>query len=68
LLNGLFNNAERSAGVGLRQDHWLPGFNFNVEEWDAEGLTYETLAICLSLDRIVCNRHRCSSCFKQEAG
>jgi hypothetical protein len=27
------------------QDHWLPSFNFNVEEWDAEGQTYETLAI-----------------------
>jgi len=24
--------------------HWLPGFNFNVEEWDAKGLHYETLA------------------------
>jgi hypothetical protein len=24
-------------------DHWLPGFNFNVEEWDAKGQTYETL-------------------------
>ena len=31
------------------EDHWLPGFNFNVEEWDAEGLHYETLAICRSL-------------------
>jgi hypothetical protein len=31
------------------QDHWLPGFDFNVEEWDAEGLHYETLAICRSL-------------------
>jgi hypothetical protein len=30
------------------QDHWLPGFNFNVEEWDAKGLTFETLAICRS--------------------
>jgi len=29
-------------------DHWLPGFNFNVEEWDAKGLHYETLAICRS--------------------
>ena len=19
------------------QDHWLPGFNFNLEEWEAEG-------------------------------
>jgi hypothetical protein len=30
-------------------DHWLPGFNFNVEEWDAEGQDYETLAICRTL-------------------
>jgi hypothetical protein len=28
------------------EDHWLPGFNFNVEEWDDKGLHYETLAIC----------------------
>jgi hypothetical protein len=28
------------------ENHWLPGFNFNVEEWDAKGLHYETLAIC----------------------
>jgi hypothetical protein len=27
------------------EDHWLPGFNFNVEEW-FEGDRYETLAIC----------------------
>jgi hypothetical protein len=27
----------------------LPGFNLNVEEWDAEGLHYETLAICRTL-------------------
>jgi hypothetical protein len=33
-----------------QEDHWLPGFNFNVEEWDAEGSTYETLAICRSLE------------------
>jgi hypothetical protein len=33
----------------MAQDHWLPGFNFNVEEWDAKGQTYETLAICRSL-------------------
>ena len=31
------------------QGHRLPGFNFNVEEWDAKGLHYETLAICRSL-------------------
>jgi hypothetical protein len=30
----------------LTQDHWLPGFNFNVEEWDAARQHYETLAIC----------------------
>jgi hypothetical protein len=29
-----------------QDDHWLPGFNFNVEERDVEGLHYETLAIC----------------------
>jgi hypothetical protein len=32
-----------------QEDYWLPGFNFNVEEWDAKGQTYETLAICRSL-------------------
>jgi hypothetical protein len=30
----------------MAQDHWLHGFNYNVEEWDADGLHYETLAIC----------------------
>ena len=30
----------------------LPGFNFNVKEWDAEGLHYETLAICRSLEPV----------------
>jgi hypothetical protein len=29
--------------------HWLPGFNFNVEEW-FEGDRYEMLAICRSLE------------------
>jgi hypothetical protein len=33
----------------MPQDHWLTGFNFNVEEWDAEGQHYETLAICRTL-------------------
>jgi len=33
-----------------QEDHWLPGFYFNVEEWDAEGQIYETLAICRSLE------------------
>jgi hypothetical protein len=32
----------------LSQDHWLPGFNFGVEEW-FEGDRYETLAICCTL-------------------
>jgi hypothetical protein len=32
----------------MPQDHWLPGFNFNVEEW-FEGHRYETLAICRTL-------------------
>jgi hypothetical protein len=32
-----------------QEDYWLPGFNCNVEEWDAKGLTYETLAICRTL-------------------
>jgi len=37
----------------MSQDHSLPGSNFNVEEWGAKGLHYETLAICrsLALDR-----------------
>ena len=30
----------------MAQDHWLHGFNYNVEAWDAAGLHYETLAIC----------------------
>jgi arylamine N-acetyltransferase len=30
------------------EDHWLPGFNFNVEEW-FESDRYETLAICRTL-------------------
>jgi hypothetical protein len=31
----------------MAQDHWLPGFNFNVEAW-LDGDHYETLAICRS--------------------
>jgi hypothetical protein len=31
-------------------DHWLPGFNFNVEEW-FEGHRHKTLAICRTLAR-----------------
>jgi hypothetical protein len=33
----------------MSQDHCLPGLNFNVEEWNAKGHTYETLAICRTL-------------------
>ena len=29
-------------------DHWMPGFNFNVEEWFPSD-RYEMLAICRSL-------------------
>ena len=32
----------------MLQDRWLPGFNFNVEEWFA-GHRYEVLAICRTL-------------------
>jgi hypothetical protein len=32
----------------MAQDHWLHGFNYNVEEW-FEGDHYETLAICRHL-------------------
>jgi hypothetical protein len=31
------------------ENHWLPGFNFNVEEWSASGKSYETLAICRTI-------------------
>jgi hypothetical protein len=40
-------NAKAQSPDATPQDHWLPGFN--VEEWDAEGLSYETLAICRTL-------------------
>ena len=33
----------------MAQDHWIDGFNFNVEAWDDAGLHFETLAICRSL-------------------
>jgi hypothetical protein len=29
----------------MPHDHWLLGFNFNVEEWDAKGQAYETRAV-----------------------
>jgi len=34
------------------ENHWLPGFNFNVEEWDATGQNYATLAICRLLELV----------------
>jgi hypothetical protein len=40
------HDGERRA---MPPDHWLPGFNFNVEEWPASGYNYETLAICRTL-------------------
>jgi hypothetical protein len=43
-LHSLGDDGERRA---VTQDHWLLGFNFNVEEW-FEGDRYETLAICRS--------------------
>jgi hypothetical protein len=44
----------------MPQGHGLPDFNFNVEEWDATGQSYETLAICrtLELARALCSRLR----------
>ncbi len=33
----------------MTQDHRLHGFNYTVEAWDADGLHYETLAICRQL-------------------
>jgi hypothetical protein len=33
----------------MPEEHWLPGFAFNVEEWGAEGLNYQALAICHKL-------------------
>jgi hypothetical protein len=33
----------------MAQNHWLHGFNYNVEEWDAAGMHFETLAICRHL-------------------
>jgi hypothetical protein len=39
-------------------DHWLPGFNFNVEEW-FEGDQYEMLAICRSIEPGISSRNKC---------
>jgi len=38
---GLSDDEDRCA---MSQDCWLPGFNFNVDEW-FDGDRYETLAI-----------------------
>jgi hypothetical protein len=43
----------------MAQDHWLHGFNFNVEEWFA-GDCYETLAICRTLALARACRTSCS--------
>lgn len=39
------HGATEDPVIAETQDHWLPGFNSDVEEWDAKGLTYETQAI-----------------------
>ena len=41
-------------------DHWLPGFNFNVEEWAVEGLDYETHAVAF-LFSVITPKHRISN-------
>jgi hypothetical protein len=42
-----------------QEDCWQPEFNFNVEEWDAKGQTYETLAECVTLELAAwCSRLR----------
>jgi hypothetical protein len=33
-----------------QEDYWQPGFNFNVEDWDAKGPLYETLASCRTVE------------------
>jgi len=40
--------AREGRPVLMLQDHWLPAFNYNVEEW-FEGDRYKTLAICRNL-------------------
>jgi hypothetical protein len=40
--------------IAISGGHWLPAVNFNLEEWDAEGLHYETLAICRALATYRC--------------
>ena len=51
-LQGGTSNYHPISGLGRHamayENHWLPGFNFNVEEW-FEGDHYETLAICRQL-------------------
>jgi len=41
--------APLASSLWHKKDHWLPGFNFNVEEWASKCDIYETLAICRSL-------------------
>jgi hypothetical protein len=33
-----------------QEDYRQPEFNFNVEEWDAKGQTYDTLATCCTIE------------------
>jgi hypothetical protein len=39
------------------ENHWLPSFNFNVDEWFE--IRYETLAICCSLEPGDCPASGC---------
>jgi len=42
------------------ENHWLPGFNFNVEEWDAKGLHCEN-ARSGALFSLITPKHRISN-------
>jgi hypothetical protein len=49
--DGRHGLVEAVAGeTSMPQDHCRSGLNFNVEEWSATGLTYETLADCATLE------------------
>jgi hypothetical protein len=54
-------DSRAESGSTVCNDHWLPGFNFNVEEW-FEGHQYETLAICRSLSARMKLRHGLMVC------
>jgi hypothetical protein len=41
--------AAKNRTLMAYEKHWLPGFNFNVEEWDAKGQSYETQCLSVGL-------------------